>query len=354
MERHSTEFAAPFVALPPPAEHGAECILPCSEPVTRPRELMHWVLLALAAVLASLFLLTCWSFAQTWKSYPPNMVGTTFASLAVSLTAMGAAAGSLMRNRQIAAENARLAEMNERLLQERDLLRTIIDTLPDYIYAKDRDGHFLLNNLAHAREMGASSPASMRGKSDFDYFPRPLAEQFFADEKKIMLTGESVINQEQYKARPRAVSGEKTWSISSKVLWRGRKGEVLGTVGITRDIQDIKQAQAALRQSEQRLHEVLRRTRCILNSGVVEGPPDWRERALQPQSPFRWHFPVQNVEGAQELCPLELPPGISYQQAWSESRNEEDFCQMNQISGHALLNNLPYYRNEFHHRFKAG
>src|ERR1039458_8869466 len=87
-----------------------------------------------------------------------------------------------------AALNTKLAQENARLKRERDLLRMVIENLPDYIYAKDKQGHFVLNNHAHANDLGAKSPAEMKGKSDFDFFPQELAAQFFADEQKIIET----------------------------------------------------------------------------------------------------------------------------------------------------------------------
>jgi PAS domain S-box-containing protein len=157
--------------------------------------------------------------------------------------------------RDFAAANAQLARENAELARERDLLRMVIDNLPDFIYAKDKDGRFILNNTAHASDLGAKSPSEMKGKTDFDFFPPDLAQQFFDDEQKIIKTGTPVINQEQYKASPGNPNGEKHWSVSSKVIWRDESGMVLGTVGITRDINDLKMAQMALRASEQRLRE---------------------------------------------------------------------------------------------------
>jgi PAS domain S-box-containing protein len=127
--------------------------------------------------------------------------------------------------------------------------------LPDYIYAKDKQGRFVLNNQAHAQDLGAGSTAEMRDKSDFDYFPHDLATQFFADEQKIIETGAPVINQEQYKSRPGDPSGSKRWAVTSKVLWRDKQGHILGTMGITRDIHEIKMAQEALRASKERLDQ---------------------------------------------------------------------------------------------------
>jgi len=143
----------------------------------------------------------------------------------------------------------------EALVRERLLLRTLIDNLPDHIYAKDKKGRFVLNNLAHAINLGAKSPEEMKGKSDFDYFPRALAAQFLADEQNIIKTGNSVINQEQYKVNPGDKSGQKRWSVSSKVLWRDNNGNVLGTVGVTHDIHEMKEAQEALRSNEEKLRQ---------------------------------------------------------------------------------------------------
>ena len=161
----------------------------------------------------------------------------------------------LSQNTKLAVQNSELANENASLARERDLLRMVIDNLPDYIYAKDKVGRFILNNVAHARDLGATTPAEMKGKSDFDYFPPDLAKQFFEDEQKIIKTGAPVINQEQYKKKPGDRNSEATWSVSSKVLWRDEKGNILGTVGITRDINEFKMAQEALRLSEEKLRE---------------------------------------------------------------------------------------------------
>jgi PAS domain S-box-containing protein len=261
--------------------------------------------------------------------------------------------GSSKLNAQLVQDNARLAQENAKLQQERDLLRVVIDNLPDYIYAKDKQGRFVLNNLAHAKSFGGL-PQDMFGKSDFDFFPPELAAQFYTDEQKIIETGKPVVNQQQYKCNPGDKLGIKRWSFSTKVLWRDDRGVVVGTVGITRDVHEMKLAQEALQKSEERLREVMRRTRCILNFGEVEASEGWREHALDPVSPFRWNFPVVNVEAAQEVFPLDLPPDQQYQQVWSNSRHPDDFNRMNQVSGEALLHDSPFYRNQFRSTDKHG
>ena len=159
-------------------------------------------------------------------------------------------------NARLAQDNVRLMQKVAELEQERNLLRTVIDNLPDKIYAKDKQGRFILNNPTHAKALGLSSPDEMKGKTDFDFFPQELAAQFYLDEQRTIQTGEPVINQEQFKNNPRDPGSPKRWSISSKVLWRDCNGNILGTVGVTRDIHEMKMAQEALHQSEEKLRQL--------------------------------------------------------------------------------------------------
>ena len=253
MGHQKAEFSVPSIANASKQRQGMEFIFPPPQTNADGRETMRWLLLALVAVTVGLFIWTGWDFFHDWETYSTNLALVVFGLIGLCMAAIGVAAGAMLHNRHTAAKVAYQEQVNERLLKERDLLRTIIDSLPDHIYAKDREGQFLLNNSPHAKGLGVASPQEMKGKTDFDYFPRELAEQFFADEQKIIATGESVINQEQYKSRPGSTSGEKMWSLSSKVIWRDWNGEILGTVGVTRDINEFKQTQEALRKSEEKL-----------------------------------------------------------------------------------------------------
>src|SRR4029079_19627572 len=69
---------------------------------------------------------------------------------------------------------------------EQKFLRTLIDMLPDYIYLKATQSKFLACNNACARLMGQLSQADLIGKTDADFYPGNLAEQFRADELKVL------------------------------------------------------------------------------------------------------------------------------------------------------------------------
>src|SRR6185436_8146547 len=82
----------------------------------------------------------------------------------------------------------KLARSNESLAEERNLLRTLIDSLPDYIFVKDSQSRFILSNQAHLRCLGASSLEEALGKTDFDFCPAELAARYFEDEQEIIRT----------------------------------------------------------------------------------------------------------------------------------------------------------------------
>src|SRR6185312_9825034 len=110
------------------------------------------------------------------------------------------------------------AVMAEQKLQaEHNLLRTLIDNMPDCIYAKDGDGRKIIANPGDLKNLGCKTEADAVGKTDFDLFPKEIAEQFFAAEQQVLKHGHSLINHEEKVVRP---DGEVRWVLSSKIPWR--------------------------------------------------------------------------------------------------------------------------------------
>ena len=139
--------------------------------------------------------------------------------------------------------------------RERRLLRTLIDNLPDCIYAKDTAGRKTLANPADLKNLRCRTEAEAIGKNDFDLFPRELAEKFWADDCRV-LAGEAVINREEYFYDE---MGEKRWLLTSKLPLHDQSGEIAGLIGIARDITVVKKAEEKLaehlRELEQRDHQ---------------------------------------------------------------------------------------------------
>jgi PAS domain S-box-containing protein len=136
----------------------------------------------------------------------------------------------------------------ETLSAERQILRALIDNVPDYMYVKDTDCRFLLANMSVARQMGAREPKELLGKTDFDFYPRDLATVFFEDEQKVIRTGHAEINREESGMDPQ---GSLSHVLTTQVPLRGKKGEVIGLVGIGHDITHLKKIQAEMQRARE-------------------------------------------------------------------------------------------------------
>jgi chemotaxis family two-component system sensor kinase Cph1 len=124
----------------------------------------------------------------------------------------------------------KLAE--ESLAQERNLLRTLIDNMPDNIFVKDTQSRFVIANIAVARLMG-TTPEGLLGKTDFDFYPKELANKYYTNGQNVVRTGQPLVGKEE----PAVDSqGNRKWYSTTKVPLRDRSGKIVGIVGISRDI----------------------------------------------------------------------------------------------------------------------
>ncbi|NIA16581.1 MAG: PAS domain-containing protein [Nitrospiraceae bacterium] len=161
--------------------------------------------------------------------------GAFLGALAVLAPRIHPGPGSGMRNGS--------AEGEPGAAHDRNLLRTLVDNLPDYIYAKDADSRFILNNAAHLRLLGFESQEDVYGKTDFDIFPEELAASYYRDEHEVVRSGEPLIDREEEIVDE---NGERQWVLTTKVPLRDAQGKVVGSVGMSRLITKRKRMKEAL------------------------------------------------------------------------------------------------------------
>ena len=140
------------------------------------------------------------------------------------------------------------------LAAERNLLRTVIDAIPDAIFVKDAQGRFLLNNTYHLRALGAATQADTLGKTLFPFHPPELAEQYHADDQYVLSTGQPIIEKEQQYIH--YLRGERRWHLITKVPLRDAAGNIIGIVGIGRDITERKKIEDELRRSRKEWQDI--------------------------------------------------------------------------------------------------
>jgi len=142
--------------------------------------------------------------------------------------------------------------VQEALLNERLLLRTLIDNIPDSIYSKDLSLKKTLANKADVKFIGARSEAALLGKDDFYFYPKEIAEKFYADDQQVLQTGKPILNREEYLFDE---DGNIRWLLSSKLPLRDKDGQIIGLVGIGRDITERKQVEERLVLAEEKTEE---------------------------------------------------------------------------------------------------
>jgi PAS domain S-box-containing protein len=148
----------------------------------------------------------------------------------------------------------KLAE--EELAYERYLLHSLMDTIPDSIYFKDRESRFIRINKAVRlrKDIAMSDPAETLGKTDFDFFTEEHARQAYEDEQEIMRTGQPIVDTEEKETWP---DGQVTWVSTTKMPLRDPQGHIIGTFGISRDITERKQVAEALARERDLLHALM-------------------------------------------------------------------------------------------------
>ena len=159
-------------------------------------------------------------------------------------------AHALIRAVHHALERKRAAD---ELAREHNLLRSLIDHVPDPIYIKDAEGRYVLNNPAHNKVVGDPPPELLFGRTALEFFPPEQAAELHAVDLEVIHSGKPSHNREE-SLRDR--EGRNRWHLTTKVPLRDAHERIVGLVCIARDITAQRQAEEQLGQAHTTLHHV--------------------------------------------------------------------------------------------------
>jgi two-component system, sensor histidine kinase and response regulator len=134
-------------------------------------------------------------------------------------------------------------KMEEELAYERDLLRELLDNIPDSIYFKDRQSRFLRVGKELAGKFGLNDPSEAVGKTDADFFSAEHAREAYEDERSILATGQPIVGKTEKETWP---DGREMWVLTTKMPFRDKTGAIIGTFGVSKDITPLKVAEREL------------------------------------------------------------------------------------------------------------
>jgi PAS domain S-box-containing protein len=157
------------------------------------------------------------------------------------------------RQEEIQQQSDELLEQRNRINKEKERLQTLIDSMPDVIYFKDRYANFITANKTLLRIMGVDALEDVQGKSDLDFFDAELAEKFMADDLSIIKSGTPLINKEEPGIDEH---GKRIVRSTTKIPLRDKNGLVTGLIGIGRDISSQKLAETKLQEQANNLKEI--------------------------------------------------------------------------------------------------
>ncbi|MDE1992567.1 MAG: EAL domain-containing protein [Rhizobiaceae bacterium] len=140
------------------------------------------------------------------------------------------------------------------LVERQSWLEKMVNQIPDYIYAKDLDGHFLFANQAVVANNGLSHLRELVGRTDFDFLPDHVAQIATDVERRVAETGEPHFGAEELAFRG---EGER-WLMITRVPWRDASGKIVGIVGISRDITAQKSTERLARAQSDLLEMIAR------------------------------------------------------------------------------------------------
>ena len=221
----------------------------------------RWLLIAIAVTFAGWYAVAA--------AHPPFEPWAGFIFALVSASVLSVLVHVVRLNTVVGFEQLRLeledqvAARTRTIAAERNLLRTLVDHLPDGVFVKDTDGRYRVANAAHRRQLGVGTSEEMAHRTVGELAPGEWAEREADEDRRVVTSGTPVLDREQEVH----AGGVSTWLVTSKVPVQDPAGDVVALVGVTRDVTAAREAEQARRQLDQQLQE----TQKLESLGVLAG-----------------------------------------------------------------------------------
>lgn len=176
------------------------------------------------------------------------------------------------------------------LAERQALLRCLIDSIDDIIFFKDKEGRYLGCNPAAEATLGRRE-SEWIGKNDLDLFPADIARDFARRDQEMMAAGSARRN-EEWITYP---NGRRILLETLKTPYRGPNGEVLGVIGVGRDITDRNKTEADLKSSKEALERAVSMLDATIEStadGILVVGPDRKVSQFNQRFLNLWRIPA--------------------------------------------------------------
>lgn len=120
----------------------------------------------------------------------------------------------------------------EKIINENVLIQSLLQCTPDFMYFKDVNCRYVAVSNSYAAQLN-STMLDMVDKTDFDFMPVELADKLFLEDKKVIQTGEALVDKLEKRKCPR---GSDMWLSVTKVPWKNAAGEIVGIIGVCREM----------------------------------------------------------------------------------------------------------------------
>jgi rsbT co-antagonist protein RsbR len=144
----------------------------------------------------------------------------------------------------------RCREEEEALRRNESHYKALLNNLPQKVFLKDRDSRYLTCNENYARDLKIE-PLGIEGKTDFDFYPRSLAEKYREDDRRVMASGRPEELEERYVA-----DGRELVVNTVKAPVRNEEGQIIGVLGIFWDITERKRLEVTVRRQAQEILDI--------------------------------------------------------------------------------------------------